>query len=75
MPPVYPAHDNPGAWLGAVMGTMALKGRDKLTLVTSPSMSSFGLWVEQLIAESTGKGGKGIVPGGGRAPGDREFVR
>ena len=57
-----PAHDNPGAWLGAVMGTMAHKGRDKLTLVTSPSMSSFGLWVEQLIAESTGKEGKGIIP-------------
>ena len=57
-----PAHDNPGAWLGAVMGTMARKGRDKLTLVTSPSMSSFGLWAEQLIAESTGKEGKGIIP-------------
>ena len=57
-----PAHDNPGAWLGAVMGTMARKGRDKLTLVTSPSISSFGLWVEQLIAESTGKEGKGIIP-------------
>ena len=57
-----PAHDNPGAWLGAVMGTMARKGRDKLTLVTSPSMSSFGLWVEQLIAESLGKEGRGIVP-------------
>ena len=57
-----PAHDNPGAWLGAVIGTMALKGRDKLTLVTSPSISRFGLWVEQLIAESTGKEGKGIIP-------------
>ena len=57
-----PAHDNPGAWLGAVMGTMARKGRDKLTLITSPSMSSFGLWAEQLIAESTGKEVKGIVP-------------
>jgi transaldolase/glucose-6-phosphate isomerase len=57
-----PAHDNPGAWLGAVMGVLAGQGRDKLTLVTSPSISSFGLWVEQLIAESTGKEGKGIVP-------------
>ena len=55
-------HDNPGAWLGAIMGTLALHGRDKLTLVTSPSIGSFGLWVEQLIAESTGKEGKGIVP-------------
>ena len=57
-----PAHDNPGAWLGAVMGVLAQQGRDKLTLVTSPSISSFGLWVEQLIAESTGKQGKGIIP-------------
>ena len=57
-----PAHDNPGAWLGAVMGTLASGGRDKLTLVTSPSIGSFGLWVEQLIAESTGKEGRGIVP-------------
>ena len=44
------------------MGTLALRGRDKLTLFTSPSIGSFGLWVEQLIAESTGKDGKGIVP-------------
>ena len=44
------------------MGTLALKGRDKLTLITSPGISSFGLWVEQLIAESTGKDGKGIIP-------------
>ena len=57
-----PAHDNPGAWLGALMGVLAQQGRDKLTLVTSPSISSFGLWVEQLIAESTGKEGRGIVP-------------
>ena len=57
-----PAHDNPGAWLGAIMGVLASQGRDKLTLVTSPSIGSFGLWVEQIIAESTGKGGKGIIP-------------
>ncbi len=57
-----PAHNNPGAWLGAVIGTSALQGRDKLTLVTSPSIESFGLWVEQLIAESTGKEGKGVLP-------------
>ena len=57
-----PLHDNPGAWLGAVLGTLAANGHDKLTLVTSPSISSFGLWVEQLIAESTGKEGRGIVP-------------
>jgi glucose-6-phosphate isomerase/transaldolase/glucose-6-phosphate isomerase len=44
------------------MGTLALQGRDKLTLVTSPSLASFGLWAEQLVAESTGKESKGIVP-------------
>ena len=57
-----PTHENPGAWLGACIGTMALQGRDKLTLLISPAISSFGLWVEQLIAESTGKEGKGIIP-------------
>ena len=57
-----PVHENPGAWLGVVMGVLAQQGRDKLTLVTSPSISSFGLWAEQLIAESTGKEGLGIVP-------------
>jgi glucose-6-phosphate isomerase len=55
-------HRNPGSYLGTVMGTMALKGRDKLTIVTSSAVSGFGLWVEQLIAESTGKEGRGIVP-------------
>ncbi len=53
---------NPGALLGAIMGTLARLGRDKLTLLTSPSIGSFGLWVEQLVAESTGKDNKGIVP-------------
>ena len=57
-----PAHENPGAWLGVVMGVLTQQGRDKLTLVTSPAIKSFGLWVEQLIAESTGKEGLGIVP-------------
>ena len=57
-----PIHENRGAWLGACTGTLALHGRDKLTLITSPAISSFGLWVEQLIAESTGKEGKGIIP-------------
>jgi transaldolase / glucose-6-phosphate isomerase len=54
--------DNPGARLGAVLGEAALGGRDKLTFVLSPGVSSFGLWAEQLLAESTGKDGKGIVP-------------
>ncbi|MDQ6919877.1 MAG: hypothetical protein M3Z98_11020, partial [Candidatus Dormibacteraeota bacterium] len=58
-----PAEKNPGAWLGAVMGSLASeRKRDKLTLVLSPKISTFGYWVEQLIAESTGKEGRGIVP-------------
>ncbi len=54
--------DNAGAWLGAIIGELAKAGRDKLTLITSPAISHFGAWVEQLIAESTGKEGKGILP-------------
>ncbi|MEW5989433.1 MAG: hypothetical protein AB1791_22630, partial [Chloroflexota bacterium] len=54
--------DNLAARLGAVMGELAKNGRDKVTLVTSPEIASFGDWVEQLIAESTGKEGKGILP-------------
>ena len=57
-----PPGNNPGAWLGAVIGTMAGLGRDKLTLVTSPSIEGLGLWIEQLVAESTGKEGRGTVP-------------
>jgi glucose-6-phosphate isomerase/transaldolase/glucose-6-phosphate isomerase len=57
-----PANRNAGAWLGTVTGTLALSGRDKLTLVTSPAINAFPLWAEQLIAESTGKEGKGIIP-------------
>jgi transaldolase / glucose-6-phosphate isomerase len=53
---------NPGALLGAVLGAMALQGRDKLTLITPRPLDSLGLWIEQLVAESTGKEGKGIVP-------------
>ena len=56
------AHDNPGAQLGAVLADLARSGKDKLTLVTSPAISGFGLWVEQLVAESTGKEARGIVP-------------
>lgn len=56
------ADDNPGAWLGAVLGELAKAGRDKVTFVISPPIASFGDWVEQLIAESTGKEGKGIFP-------------
>jgi hypothetical protein len=51
-----------GLWLGLAWGELALTGHDKLTYVIDPPLQSFGLWVEQLIAESTGKHGKGIVP-------------
>jgi glucose-6-phosphate isomerase len=60
--PDRPPDRNSGAFLGAFMGGLARDRRDKLTLLASPGLSSFGLWVEQLIAESTGKEGKGIVP-------------
>jgi transaldolase/glucose-6-phosphate isomerase len=70
--PDRPIHDNPGAWLGAVIGAQAQEGRDKLTLVTSPSIESFCLWAEQLIAESTGKEGTGIVPVAGEPLTDAE---
>ena len=54
--------DNPGLALGAFMGAGARSGRDKLTLLVPHRLESFGLWVEQLVAESTGKHGKGVVP-------------
>jgi transaldolase / glucose-6-phosphate isomerase len=53
---------NSGLWLGATLGELALQGRDKLTLLVSPPIESFGLWAEQLVAESTGKRGRGILP-------------
>jgi transaldolase/glucose-6-phosphate isomerase len=53
---------NPGVSLGLAIGTLAKAGRDKLTFVADPSIESFGAWAEQLIAESTGKHGTGIVP-------------
>ncbi len=53
---------NPGAMLGIVLGTAAKNGRDKVTIVTSPGISDLGAWLEQLLAESTGKEGKGIIP-------------
>ena len=54
--------DNPGARLGAIMGECGKIGRDKLTLVTDERVAALGLWIEQLVAESTGKEGKGILP-------------
>ncbi|MDH4198151.1 MAG: glucose-6-phosphate isomerase [Candidatus Aminicenantes bacterium] len=55
-------HENPAAVLGAILGVLALGGRNKLTLLLSPAWRSLGAWLEQLIAESTGKEGRGILP-------------
>jgi glucose-6-phosphate isomerase len=54
--------NNPGVLLGAILGTAATKGRDKVTIITSPGISDLGAWLEQLLAESTGKQGHGIIP-------------
>jgi len=74
--------NNPGLWLGVVLGTLARSGRHKLTLVIEPRFAALGMWIEQLVAESTGKHGVGIVPVDGEALGDpgvyeddRVFVR
>ena len=56
------ASENPGVMLGTILGVAANQGRDKLTIVTSPGIFDLGAWLEQLIAESTGKSGKGIIP-------------
>src|SRR5690606_40821698 len=75
------AADNPGAYLGAVIGEAALEGRDKLMVFLPPQLAPLGDWLEQLLAESTGKQGKGIIPIVGEPPGpperypsDRMFV-
>ena len=57
-----PAQDNPGVTLGVVLGALAKAGCDKVTFVTSPAIGDLGAWLEQLIAESTGKEGKGLIP-------------
>jgi hypothetical protein len=75
------ATENPGVLLGTILGVLARQGRDKLTVVTSPALRSLGAWLEQLVAESTGKGGAGIIPvadepraGAASYGGDRLFV-
>jgi len=57
-----PVDKNAGAQLGLILGLAAKNGRDKVTLITSPGIWDFGAWLEQLLAESTGKDGKGIIP-------------
>jgi transaldolase / glucose-6-phosphate isomerase len=59
---VVPADQNPGVILGAIMGTLAKGGRDKVTIFASPGIADIGAWLEQLLAESTGKDGKGLIP-------------
>jgi hypothetical protein len=66
------SESNSGLWLGAVIGELARQGRDKLTFIVSPPIESFGLWVEQLVAESTGKHGRGILPVADEPLGDLE---
>lgn len=79
--PTVLLENNPGACLGAAMGILGRAGRDKVTVITSPKVASFGLWVEQLLAESTGKEGRGLIPIAGEPMGvlsvygkDRLFV-
>jgi transaldolase/glucose-6-phosphate isomerase len=80
--PKTPARDNAALRLGAFIGRHARDGRDKLTLVLPPQLETLGLWIEQLVAESTGKEGKGVLPIAGEPVGspasygrDRAFVR
>jgi glucose-6-phosphate isomerase len=76
--PTADPDDNVAIHLGATLGELALKGRDKLTLLLSPRLAPLGAWIEQLIAESTGKEGQGIVPVDNPIPGsnhaDQVFV-
>jgi transaldolase/glucose-6-phosphate isomerase len=79
--PSAPLRENPGVTLGALIGTCAKNGRDKLTIITSPGVAHFGAWLEQLLAESTGKEGLGVIPVDGEPLGapdvygsDRLFV-
>jgi transaldolase/glucose-6-phosphate isomerase len=60
--PDVPADQNPGAVLGAILGALGNLGRNKVTIITSPGIHDLGAWLEQLIAESTGKIGKGLIP-------------
>ncbi len=76
-----PSANNPAISLGVVLGICQKYGRDKVTFVLSPSIKSFGYWLEQLLAESTGKVGKGLIPVNGESPGvpevygdDRIFI-
>ncbi len=67
-----PAADNPGVVLGTVLGVLAKQGRDKVTIAASPGIEVFGAWLEQLLAESTGKSGTGLIPVAGERLGPPE---
>jgi len=80
--PKTPVEENPGTVLGTILGVLATEGRDKVTLFVSPRISGLGGWLEQLLAESTGKKGKALIPVDGEPPGppeayekDRLFVQ
>jgi transaldolase/glucose-6-phosphate isomerase len=60
--PHVPPVENPGVRLGAILGALGRQGRDKITIVASPAIADIGAWLEQLLAESTGKLGKGLIP-------------
>ncbi|TFV78807.1 bifunctional transaldolase/phosoglucose isomerase [Bradyrhizobium frederickii] len=68
--PDVPPSENPGVQLGLAMGLAGLEGRDKVTILASKKIADFGAWAEQLIAESTGKEGKGLIPIEGEPLGD-----
>src|SRR6266571_4015839 len=79
--PGVPPAENPGVVLGTILGVLGRRGRDKVTIVASPGVAGFGAWLEQLLAESTGKQGKGLIPVDGERlgppglyGGDRLFV-
>ncbi|HWP85351.1 MAG TPA: hypothetical protein VNN17_09190 [Terriglobia bacterium] len=80
-PPAMASEDHPALVLGAALGALGAAGRDKITLVLSPEIAAFGCWAEQLVAESTGKQGRGLIPVDGEPLGpprvygrDRVFV-
>jgi transaldolase / glucose-6-phosphate isomerase len=79
--PDVPPAENPGIEFGIALGAAAAAGRDKITITSSPGLASFGAWAEQLLAESTGKNGKGVIPVDGEPLGapdvygrDRVFI-
>jgi hypothetical protein len=79
--PSVAARENPGLWLGVILGALANQRRDKVTILASPPVATLGYWLEQLLAESTGKEGRGILPVEGEPLGvpetygdDRVFV-